>query len=315
MNSTHLFDLMYYVFWGFAVSLGFGVATSLAVLLFDPGQLNQYLKLYFVSFNCLVAGGLIIGAAIFVYCTQENIPEFVQKSFDDDAIKETKFLTWKANYLSTYMSVKFSTEFVVAGFFIFLFCKFPLQGFPQYFMIIFGCLQYALGVYVGRKLWNIANMLHSILDIRITKNIFKEDELSYIASYVNILSTLTIVFVYVHVRSYFDGPFEYTTVLGYAPKTSLLLPAVIATPVLVIFNFYPRVVLKRLYSRAIKQEVDKLTESLKHDNLSEFERLSYLIEYDRLAKEELSNKFKLSADDLPIGVTIFIMLVGLVSKL
>jgi len=75
-------------------------------------------------------------------------------------------------------------------------------------------------------------MLHSILEIRITRNIFKEDELSHIMNYVNVLSTLTIVFVYVHVKSYFEAPFEYSTPLGIAPKTALLLPAVIATPVL-----------------------------------------------------------------------------------
>jgi len=311
---SHLFGLMQHVFFGFTVSLGYGVATSLVVWLFDPGQLNQYLKFYFVSFNCVVSGGLIIGAAIFVYRTQESVPQFVERSFDEESLKETKFFEWKSKYLSTYMTVRFSTQFILVGFATYMFCRFPIRGISEYFLVAFGCLQYGLGVYVGRKLFNIANMLNSILEIRITKNIFKEDELSNIINYVNILSTFTIFFVYVHVKSYFEAPFEYSTPLGVAPKIALLLPVVIATPVLVIFNFYPRAALKKLYSRSIKQEVEKLTDSLKEDNLSEFERLSYLIEYDRLATEELSNKFRLSANDLPIGITIFIMLIGLASK-
>jgi hypothetical protein len=311
---NHLFGLMQHVFFGFALSLGYGIVTSLAVRLFDPLQLNQYLKFYFVSFNCLVSGGLIIGAAVFVYRTQESIPLFIEKSFDQDALRETKFFEWKRKYLSTYMTVKFSTQFVLVGFVTYMFCKFPVRGHAEYFLVAFGCMQYGLGVYVGRKLFNIANMLNSILEVRITKNIFKEDELSNIINYVNILSTFTIVFVYVHVKSYFEAPFEYSTSLGLAPKIALLLPAVIATPVLVIFNFYPRAALKRLYSRSIKQEVESLTQSLKEENLSEFERLSYLIEYDRIASEELSNKFRLSANDLPIGITIFIMLIGLANK-
>jgi hypothetical protein len=314
MMPSHLFGLMQHVFIGFAVSLGYGATTSLIIWFFDPIQLNQYLKFYFVSFNCVVSGGLIIGAAIFVYRTQESIPQFVEKSFDEGSLRETKFFEWRDKYLSTYMTMKFSTEFIIVGFVTYIFCKFPIRGIPEYFMIAFGCLQYGLGVYVGRKLFNIANMLNSMLEIRITKNIFKEDELSNIINYVNILSTFTIVFVYVHVKSYFEAPFEYSTPLGIAPKVALLLPVVIATPVLVIFNFYPRAALKKLYSRSIKQEVEKLTESLKEDNLSEFERLFYLIEYDRLATEELSNKFRLSANDLPIGITIFIMLIGLANK-
>ncbi len=212
------------------------------------------------------------------------------------------------------MTVRFSAIFIVVSYVIFSYCKFPFRGLPEYLLIGFGCLQYALGVYVGRKLYNIANMLNSILDIRITKNIFKEDELGHIVNYVNILATFTIMFVYVHVKAYFDAPFQYDTALGMSPKTALLLPAVIAAPVLVIFHFYPRAALRRLYSRSIKQEVDSLTDALKGDNLSEFERLSYLIEYDRIAKEELSNRFRLSANDLPIGLTIFVMLIGLASK-
>jgi len=97
MTPSHLFGLMLHVFFGFAIGLAYGVATSLVVWFSDPAQLNQYLKAYFVSFNCLVAGGLIIGAAIFVYRTQESIPEFVQKSFDDDAIKEHNSSTGSKN--------------------------------------------------------------------------------------------------------------------------------------------------------------------------------------------------------------------------
>jgi hypothetical protein len=314
MNPSYLFGLMNQTFWGFALSLGYGVVTTLCVWAIQPDQVNEYLKCYFVSFNCVVSGGLILGTAIFVFMTQQSISEFVERSFDEDAIGKTSFTHWKRNYLSAYMTIRFSTEFVIVGFVIFYFCKFPLNGIPEYFMIFFGCLQYALGVYVGRKLFNIANMLNSILDIRITRDIFKEDELSYIVTYMNILSTLTIVFVFVHVKSYFDGPFEYHTLLGSSPKTALLLPAVIATPVLVIFNFYPRAALRKLYSRSISQNVERLTENLKNDNISEFERLSYLIKYDHIAKEELSNKFRLSVNDLPIGITIFIMLLSLLSK-
>jgi|ERR1700730_1154415 len=315
MSTNYVFKLMYHMFWGFGIALGYGVATTLITFFFDRSQADLYLKMYYVSFNCPVSGGLIIGTAIFVFLTQKTIPEFVERSFEQADLKETGFAWWKRNYLSTYRTLKFSTEFAVAGFLIFFFCKFPLKGAPEYFMIFFGCLQYALGVYVGRKLFNIANILDSITSVRISRNIFKEDELSYIVNYVNLLSTLTILFVFVHVRSYYDGPFEYSSLLGLSPKPALLLPAVIATPVIVIFNFYPRIALRKLYSKAISQEIERLTDNLKNDNVSEFERLSYLIEYDRLAKEELANKFRLSVNDLPIGITVFVMLIGLLSKL
>lgn len=37
----------------------------------------------------------------------------------------------------------------------------------------------------------------------------------------------------------YEGPFLYDSILGQSIKPFLLLPAIIATPVLLIFNFYP----------------------------------------------------------------------------
>ena len=208
----------------------------------------------------------------------------------------------------------FSTMFIVAGFLIFFYCQFPLRGIPQYFMVGFACAQYGLGVYVGRKLFYVAQMLNSIEEITLTKNIFRDDALGRIVSYVNILSTLTIVFVYVHVTSYFNGPFELNPIYGPALRVALMLPAVIAAPVLIIFNFYPRAVLRRLYARSINDQVSRLTERLKNQNLSEFERMSCAIEYDKLWKEELRSRLRLSLSDLPIAITIVVAIVGLLIK-
>lgn len=315
MRPPSLFQLMNQMFWGFAVALAYGVITAGAVWYFEkPDVLKRYLDAYFVTFNCLIAGGLIIGTSIFVWWTQESIPSFIEDSFDVDALGKTTFLKQKERFLSLRRSMTFSTMFIVAAFLIFYFCQFPFRGLPEYLLIAFACVQYGLGVYVGRKLFYVAQMLNSIEEIKLSKNIFKDDTLGQIVSYVNILSTLTIVFVYVHVTSYFQGPFELNPTYGSALRVALMLPAVIAAPVLIIFNFYPRAVLRRLYSRSINDQVSRLTERLKNQNLSEYERTSCVIEYDKLWKEELRNRLRLSLSDLPIGVTIVIMIVGLFVK-
>jgi len=118
----------------------------------------------------------------------------------------------------------------------------------------------------------------------------------------------------VHVKSYVEGPFMYGSIFGVAAKTFLLLPAVVMTPVLVIFNFYPRMVLRRLYSRSIDSEVARLTANLRDEHLSEFEKKSYAIEYDKIERDELRNLLQLSLSDLPLGVTIVLMIIGLIVK-
>ena len=174
-------------------------------------------------------------------------------------------------------------------------------------MVIAACTEYALGVYVGRKLIYTGMMLHSLLPITIKRNLFRTRELDVINSFVNVASTLTVIFVYVHVISYYAGPFLYGSILGQSIKLFLLLPAIIATPVLLIFNFYPRAVLRKLYDQSIDFEIERLKEALKNEALSEYEKRSYLIDFDKMSRDELRYSLQLTLSDLPIGITILIM--------
>jgi len=175
-------------------------------------------------------------------------------------------------------------------------------------MIIAACAQYGLGVYVGRKLCYAGMMFHSLLAARISRNLFKNRELDAINSYVHIVSTLTIVFVYVHVRSYYAGPFTYGSELGESIKPLLVVPAIIATPVLLIFNLYARTVLRKLYDESIDVEVKQLQDVLRREGLSPFEKRSYLIAFNKMSRDELRFSLQLSLSDLPIGITILIMI-------
>lgn len=314
MHRTYLFALMWYLFLGFALSTIYGAATGAAIWQLDQAQFAKYLDAYANSFNCLISAALIIGAASFVYATQNDVPSAIEKTFGPDALARTKYKKERGRYFSLVRSLSYSGNFAVAGFFIFYFCRFPFDGIPEYFLIALGCVQYALGVYVGRKLFYVAHMLNSISQLDTQREILQHSHFGSIISYVNILSTLTVMFVYVHVKSYYTGPFLFTSVLGTAPKIVLLLPAIIATPVLVLFNFYPRAVLRDLYARSIEHDVRQLTNKLRDDHLSEFERRSYLIEYDRLARDEMRYRLQLSLSDLPMGVTIVVMIIGLLMK-
>lgn len=314
MGSSHLFTLTNQVFWALVISVAYGVITGGIVYWLEPALIQKYAESFVISFNCVISGGLIIGSAIFVYLSQHDVPRFIEASFDPDALSGTTYAKQKARYLSRGRSMRFATYFVMAAFLIFFACKFPVPGAAEYFMIAFGCVEYALGIYVGRKLYYIAKMLDAVTDIQITRDIFKQDTLGSVVSYVNILSTLTTVFVYVHVKSYYGGPFLYPFGFKYTLQFFLLLPVVVATPVIVVFNFYPRSVLRKLYSRSIKQEVDRLVDHLRRQNLSEYERLSYVVEYDALQRDELRTRLQLSLSDLPIGLTIVLMVVALFIK-
>ncbi|MEA3014310.1 MAG: hypothetical protein QOD42_2855 [Sphingomonadales bacterium] len=277
MNGPrHLFSLIYNIFFGFFLSAMCGIVT--AGILWAAGQASDfkpYLEAYFVTFNGAVSGGLVLATAITVYRTQHYVPGIIEKTFTRRELEKTSYYEWRGEFFHLRKTLTFSTSFALAGVAIFYIAKFPFDGLAEGFLIAAGCLAYAIGVYVGRKLFHIAHMLRSLEDIPITKDLFREDRLAGISTYVNSISTLAAVMVYICVRSSYYGPFIYNSPAGSSVKTIMLLPAVIAIPVFALFNYYPRTVIRRIYDRSISNALRAVKSRAKKNNLSEFERLIY----------------------------------------
>jgi hypothetical protein len=309
MRRLSPFRMMNFLFLGLGVSLVYGLLGS-ALLWYLGGQseAQPFFIAYTSSFKTIVSLGLSLGTALIVYLCQNVIPGTIEKAFTQAQLAQTDYSYYKKRFGSQRLSIEFSAEFIVVGFIIFSYCHFPLSRRGEVLMIIAACTQYALGVYIGRKLGYAGMMLHSLLDAPVTRNLFKKRELDAINSYVHVASTLTVIFTYIHVMGYFQGPFLYDSVLGQSIKPFLLIPAIIATPVLLIFNFYPRAVLRKVYSQSIDVEISRLKKAFRSESLSAFEKRTYLIEVYKMSREELRYSLQLTISDLPIGITILIML-------
>lgn len=319
-DQKHLFFLMNHFFYGFIASLTFGLLSSAAVYYFESIEVfHKFHHAFFISFNCFISGGFMIGAALLVHKMQGYIPTTIENAFSCEALEKVDLLKKKDDtyvenrnrYYSAHRSATFATQFVIIGFAIFYFAKFPIDGFPQYILITYGCIQYALGVYIGRKLFYIAQMLNAIENIEVDGTLFKQDKLAGVLTYVNTISTITIIVVYMHVVSYYRAPFIFDSLAKESIKVALLLPAIISTPVVVLFNFYPRYVFKEIYLRSIAIEIENLKKKYSDNKLSAFERMSYIVEHDKLLKGELKYRLRLTLSDLPIGITIFVAVIAL----
>ena len=105
---------------------------------------------------------------------------------------------------------------------------------------------------------------------------------------------------------YYGAPFWYDSYLGESVKPFILFLPVVVTPVLLIFNFYPREVLRRVYRESIELELEKLKLTL-NDTSSASEKRSYLLQFDKMCRDELRYSLQLTLNDLPIGITILVM--------
>jgi hypothetical protein len=301
VRSVSPFRILLMLFCGFGVSIVYGLIGMLLIFNFNSKVDAQlFFAAYTTSFKTLFSLGLIIGTAVIVYSTQSVVPSTIEEAFSEKQLSKTNYYYYKRRYYSIYRTISFSAEFIIVGFVIFTYCQFPLSGLGASLMIIAACAQYALGVYVGRKMLYTVMMLHSLLEITITRNLFRRRELDPINTYVQIASALTAIFVYVHVIGYYQGPFVYGSIIGQSIRPFLLLPAIIAMPVSMMFNFYPRTVMRALYRQSIAAEVQRLGRGLRREIMSAYESRSYLLQFIKTYNEEIRATPQIRLTDVPI---------------
>lgn len=300
-------------FLGLALSVAYGLGgAALVWRLDDVSEAQQFFAAYTTSFKTVLSLGLILGTALIVFFRQHVIPATIERALKAHLTQD--YYYYKRRFSSPRISLTFSGEMVLIAFVIFSYSQFPLSKTGEVLMLIAACAEYGLAVYVGRKLMYTAMMLHSLLAIPVNRNLFRKRELDGITPYVHVASTLTIIFLYVHMVGYYNGPFLFKSILGGSIKIFLLFLPLIATPVLLIFNFYPRVVLTKIYDQSIDVEIIRVRKAMRDEKLSPYEKRSYLMELNRMSRDELRYSLQLALTDLPIGITILGMVLQLVLK-
>lgn len=305
-------SLMFMLLVGLAISLVYALlGLSLIFYFRGPSEAQLFFVAYTTSFKTILSLGLMLGTALIAYRSQEAIPQTIEGAFTKTQLTGTDYFAYKRRFFSLQRSITFSLEFVVIAFVNFSYCQFPLSRVGQTLMLIAVCAEYALGMYVVRKLLYAAMMLHSLLSISVTRNLFRRRELDGILPFLHITSTLTVIFVCVHVIGYYGGPFLYGSVLGQSIKPFLILPTLMAISVLLTSNFYPRSVLQKLYAESIDVEIVRLRKTLQDEGLSAYEKRAYLMEYAKMSRDDLRSSLRgLRLEALPTWITILITLLG-----
>ena len=308
------FRLVLLLYLGLGVSLAYGLLV-LALLFYLGGrsEAQSFFAAYTSSFKTIFSLGLILGTSLIAFRTQDVIPQTIEAAFKGHLSADYYYS--KRRFASLLLSIRSSGEFIVVGFVIFSYCQFPLSRWGEVLMVTAVCAEYALGAYVLRKLMSAGMMLHSLMSTTVTRNLFRKRELDAITPYVHVVSTLAIISVCVHTIGYYRGPFLYGSILGQSINIFLLLPALIAIPLLLSLHFYPRAVLRKLYSQSIDFETRRLKKALRKSELSAFEKRYYLVELEKMSRSELRSNLGLTVSDLLIGITILITVLALILKL
>jgi hypothetical protein len=307
------FRSMILLYLGLGVSLAYCLLGT-ALLFYLGGQSEglSFFAAYTTSFKTIFSLGIILGTALIIFRSQSAIPDTIEAAFTETQLSATDYFYFKRCFASPRRSISFTMEFTVVGFVIFSYCQFPLSRLGGVLMLIAACAEYALGMYVIRKLFYTVMMLHSLRYVTVNRNLFRKRELDAVVPYVLVASTLTGIFVCVHVLGYYRGPFLYGSIFGQSIKTFLLLPVLVGIPTLFILSFYPRVVLQKVYEQSIDVEIRRIKKALRPQELNAYEKRTYLMEFDRRSRDEMNSSLKWTAlEALPTWITILITALGL----
>jgi hypothetical protein len=247
---------------GFGAALVYGLAGT--ILIYTVGgrsDAQQFLRLYTGPFNSLVTLGLGAAIALIIRYLQHAIPGAIEDTFTLEEVSTTAYLENKQRFYSLRRIIIFVSETVVMAFLVLHYFHFPLSGVAEAVMLIAGCLQAGLAAYAGHKIRYAVMMFYSVLDVHVTRSLLRERKLDVVCTHVQMASILMVIWICFVVRSYYVAPFLYDTFIGESVRDFVLLPAVIATLLLLFLAFYSREVLRKIYDKS----VDALAKSVQFD--------------------------------------------------
>lgn len=256
-TAQHFFLLWRYLKLGFLASSAFcGIVCIFLLFEISDENVIIFIRAYCYTYNTLFVSSLIFGTGLFVFFTQKTIPDIIETAFYKNSLKKTKYEIKKARYQSVACTIMHSSFYMVICFIILTLCKFPLPKEIDAFMTVAICMQYGVAVYVGRKIYNISAMINAAKSARL--KIKSKHLLWRVIEYVNITTTLTILFLYFHIESLSGDHFEFSSYIGDASKNLLFFLLFIATPVLVIYNYYPRAIIRKILIESIDTQLKLL---------------------------------------------------------
>lgn len=266
-------------------------------------------ELFVSGYGGLIAGTACITLFLMSIFVLRVVPQLIEDAIPDLEIEQTRYHFWKRRLESKILGISQFTTYFAAGYAIYSLLGFPVAKGAQPLLVIFTGIQYGCGGFVGRKLWCVSHMLRSLEGVKPKDNLLETESLPRLIYVVNIFTFLTLVMTAVH--TYFLSRIEYSTQgdLTTAIHSLVYLPMVLAMPVVILFNFYPRMVVNRLYLKSIRQRKDWLAEKMLESSESEVSKIKHTIDYEKYLNEEFRYRQRVALSELPVALSITLAII------
>lgn len=285
----------------------YGIAGVCIVRIMSSEEAARQAARFFVSkYGGIIAGSACATLFLMSIFVLRIVPQLIDEIIQDIECQDSSYKYWRSRFSSPWLGLAQFATYFTGGYAIYSLLQFPVDDRSQLIFTLFTALQYAFGGFVGRKLWCIGHMLRSIGDLTPRRDLLEAEALPRLIYIVNVFTFLTIIMVLIH--TYFHSRIQYSTEFAHLPVIEQLvyLPVVLAIPVLVLFNFYPRIVANRLYLKSIRDRKEWLSNKILRSGESEIATFKHVIDYQKYLNEEFRHRQRLALSELPVALAILI---------
>jgi|GEM_PF-6788799 len=310
-------------FWSILLSfwaaLLFCIAYAIAgyfLLRFNYGQssVNSTIQIFIYQYGGLVAGTACVSLFLMSILVLRTVPDLIEQALPEDVSERTDYRFWKDRLLSGRLGVAQFCTYFMGGFGIYSLLEFQGEPLVHLFFAIFAALQYSCGGFIGRKLWCVGHLLRSIEHIDPNRNLLDTEAFPRLIYLVNIFTFLTLLMTVIH--TYFHARMDYvlSSEFSFALASLVYLPMALALPVVVLFNFYPRMVINQLYLKSIRKRTQWLAEQMSDSDETEFSKHKHSIDYEKYLNEEFRYRQRIALSELPVALTITVALIVTIAR-
>jgi len=281
---------------------------------YDQSTASSTIQVFVYQYGGLVAGTACAALFLMSILVLRTVPNLIEQALPDEVSEQADYRFWKGRLLSGRLGLAQFGTYFLGGFGIYSLLEFPGEPIVHLFFAVFTALQYSCGGFIGRKLWCVGHLLRSIEHVDPKSDLLDTEAFPRLIYLVNIFTFLTLLMTVIH--TYFHAKMDYvlSSELAVLLAPLVYLPLVLALPVVVLFNFYPRMVVNRLYLKSIRQRKQWLADQMAGSDESEFAKHKHSIDYEKYLNEEFRYRQRVALSELPVALTITVALIVTIAR-
>lgn len=280
----------------------------------DEGSAVEFFDLFFGRYGGFWTGSLCFMVFVLTVILFKDLPLGIEQDLPEISGHE-EYLRYRRRFESRGLALVQSTIYFAIGFAIYSVCQFDTNGPANTLLTLFTALQFSFGGLLGRKLWCTAYILKSIEQTEPPSDLLEKTNLQSLILTVNIFTFLTLVTTLVHTYFHFNMNYQYVALPESMARYLPLSPALLAFPVLIMFNFIPRSTVNRLYIRSIEKSKEALVDGVLNNSDDEFSKQKLLIDYKKHLNEEYRYRQRAALSELPVVLAIVTLVATLLVRL